>query len=401
MLQLGRSTKKCRPDFPAHRPTCYAQSAVHGSCAALTDSRKCEEDVGTSFARMSRIVSVAPVLPEHAYAQAEITTELTNLFTAAPHHQAVIQRLHSSSGIGTRHTVLPLERYAEIRDFGEANSLFIEEGTLLAEKAVRAALDAAGLTASDVDYIFFTSVTGVAAPSIDGILVNRMGFRADVKRVPSFGLGCVAGASGLARIDDYLAGHPLGVGLLISLELCSLTLQRGDATMANFVATGLFGDGAAAVVMVGEARPEPGITVVDSRSAYYPETHNVIGWNINGGGFEIVLTPGVAEVIEDNFRRDVTGFLAAHSLQIADIDQWVAHPGGPKILNAFSESLEVSPDAFAHSWATLERAGNLSSAAVLHVLADIIQGGVPAGDRGLLFALGPGVSAEFVLLVWP
>ncbi|AWB88166.1 type III polyketide synthase [Salinibacterium hongtaonis] len=349
---------------------------------------------------MSRIVSVAPVLPENSYSQAHITTELTNLFTAAPQHHAVIHRLHSASGIGTRHTVLPLERYAEIADFGEANSIFIEQGTLLAEKAVLAALDGAGLRAADVDYIFFTSVTGVAAPSIDGILVHRMGFRPDVKRVPSFGLGCVAGASGIARIDDYLAGHPLGVGLLISLELCSLTLQRGDATMANFVATGLFGDGAAAVVMVGEARPEPGITVVDSRSAYYAETHNVIGWNINGGGFEIVLTPGVAEVININFLRDVTGFLAGHSLAVSDIDHWVAHPGGPKILEAFSSALEVPPESFARSWATLERAGNLSSAAVLHVLADVIEGGGEQGESGLLFALGPGVSAEFVLLEW-
>ncbi len=244
----------------------------------------------------------------------------------------------------------------------------------------------------------FTSVTGIAAPSIDALLVSRLGLRPDVKRLPSFGLGCVGGAAGIARVNDYLAGHPGEVGVLLSVELCSLTLQRDDATIANFVATGLFGDGAAALVLVGDDRTEPGIRIVDTRSSFFPDSADVIGWNIGGTGFEIVLTAGVADVIAKHFPDEVAAFLADHGLTVDDIGAWVAHPGGPRVLEAFAGAVDVTPHAFARSWALLDSVGNLSSAAVLHVLADF--GAQPAGTHGLLFALGPGVSAEFVLLEW-
>lgn len=346
------------------------------------------------------------MLPAFAYTQAEITAELAPLISGAPARRAVLERMHAASGIGTRHTALPLERYRDLGGFRESNDIFIEVATDLAERALREALAAAGLEPPDVDYIMFTSVTGISAPSVDALLVSRLGLRPDVKRIPSFGLGCVAGASGLARVNDYLVGHPTEVGVLLSVELCSLTLQRDDETMANFVATGLFGDGAAAVVLVGDERSgdergEPGIRIADTRSSFFPDTHGVIGWNVGGSGFEIVLTAGVAEVIEKHFPHEVADFLADNGLQVEDVAAWVAHPGGPRVLDAFAHSLDVPAIAFEKSWASLDRVGNLSSAAVLHVLADTIAAGDQvAGDHGLLFALGPGVSAEFVLLEW-
>lgn len=348
---------------------------------------------------VSRIASVAPVLPEFVYSQSEITTELAPLISSAPARRTVLERLHAASGISRRHTALPLERYRELGTFRETNDIFIEVATDLGEKAITAALAQAGLVPSDVDFVMFTSVTGISAPSVDAFLVSRLGLRPDVKRLPSFGLGCVGGAAGIARVNDYLAGHPTEVGVLLSVELCSLTLQRDDETMANFVATGLFGDGAAAVVLVGDDRPEPGIQVLDTRSSFYPDTTDVIGWNVGHTGFEIVLTPGVAEVIERHFPDEVSAFLADSSLTIADVDAWIAHPGGPKILDAFAQSLGLDPSVFALSWETLDRVGNLSSAAVLHVLAATIAEG--RRGTGLLFALGPGVSAEFVLLELP
>jgi alkylresorcinol/alkylpyrone synthase len=351
---------------------------------------------------MTRIAAVAPVLPPYVYTQSEITTELAPLITSVPARRAVIERMHAASGIGTRHTALPLERYRDLGSFRESNDIFIEVATDLLERALAAALAEAGLAASDVDFILFTSVTGIAAPSIDALLVPRLGLRSDVKRLPSYGLGCMGGAAGIARVHDYLVGHPTGVGVLLSVELCSLTLQRSDETMANFVATGLFGDGAAAVVMLGDDHPlAAGPRVVATRSALYPDTTDVIGFLVGGTGFEIVLTPGVAEVIENNFPADVAAFLGENSLAVPDIDWWVAHPGGPKVLEAFESSLSVPRSAFARSWSCLDRVGNLSSAAVLHVLADTLALGdhVP-GSSGLLFALGPGVSAEFVLLEW-
>jgi len=348
---------------------------------------------------MSRIAAVAPVLPAFAYTQEQITAELAPLISSAPGRRAVLERMHAASGIGTRHTALPLERYRELTNFRQANDIFIEVAIELGERALRTALAEVGLEPPDVDFIMFTSVTGISAPSVDALLVSRLGLRPDVKRLPSFGLGCVGGAAGLARVNDYLAGHPTEVGVLLSVELCSLTLQRDDETIANFVATGLFGDGAAAVVLVGEERQEPGIRIVDTRSSFYPDTTEVIGWNIGGSGFEIVLTAGVAEVIERHFPAEVAAFLADNSLAIGDVDAWIAHPGGPRVLEAFAGSLGVEPTEFAVSWATLARVGNLSSSAVLHVLADTIASG--ARGTGLLFALGPGVSAEFVLLELP
>lgn len=348
---------------------------------------------------MSRIAAVAPVLPAFAYTQAEITAELAPLISAAPSRRAVLERMHASAGIATRHTALPLERYRDLGTFRQSNDLFISCATDLAERALRTALAECGLEPPDIDFVMFTSVTGISAPSIDALLVSRLGLRPDVKRLPSFGLGCVGGAAGLARVNDYLAGHPGEVGVLLSVELCSLTLQRDDETIANFVATGLFGDGAAAVVLVGDERPEPGIRIVDTRSSFYPDTTDVIGWNIGETGFEIVLTAGVAAVIERHFPAEVAAFLADHGLALQDVAAWVGHPGGPRVLEAFAESLELHPEVFARSWASLDRVGNLSSSAVLHVLADFIDDGV--SGPGLLFALGPGVSAEFVLLELP
>lgn len=347
---------------------------------------------------MTRIAAVAPVLPDHVYSQAEITAELAPLISSMPGKRAVLERMHAASGIGTRHTALPLEQYRDLGTFRQSNDLFIEVATDLAERALRTALADAGLEAPDVDFVMFTSVTGISAPSVDALLVSRLGLRPDVKRLPSFGLGCVGGAAGLARVNDYLVGHPDEVGVLLSVELCSLTLQRDDETIANFVATGLFGDGATAVVLVGDDRAEPGIRIADTRSSFYPDTTDVIGWHVGGSGFEIVLTAGVAEVIEKHFPHEVAAFLADNGLGVADVAAWVAHPGGPRVLDAFAHSLDVPATAFAPSWASLDKVGNLSSSAVLHVLADMWQ--QPAGSTGLLFALGPGVSAEFVLLEW-
>jgi alkylresorcinol/alkylpyrone synthase len=344
---------------------------------------------------MSRIAAIAPVLPEYSYSQAEISNELGQLITREPARRAVMERLHSSSGIGRRHTALPLERYRDLGSFKQSNDLFISIATDLLETALRDALASAGIEPRDVDYMLFTSVTGIAAPSIDALLVPRLGLRPDVKRMPSFGLGCVAGASGLARVNDYLAGHPGEIAVLLSVELCSLTLQREDETIANFVASGLFGDGATAVVIVGDEVELAGPRIVATRSTLYPHSSDVIGWNIGGAGFEIVLTAGVADVITENFPAGVAAFLGDNGLH--SVDAFVAHPGGPKVLEAFESALGEPRSRFARSWDSLERVGNLSSSAVLHVLADTIDAGELDGTA-LLFALGPGVSAEFVLL---
>ena len=194
------------------------------------------------------------VLGAHKYSQEEIAATFAKIVSAQGKEISAISRIHKATEVKYRSITLPLDAYSEIEDFSASNDAFIRIGIELGAKAIESALNEAGLTASDVDFVMSTSVTGVATPSLEARLVPIVGFRPDVKRVPIFGLGCVAGAAGIARIHDYLLGHPDDVAVLLSIELCSLTLQSDDVSMANIVASGLFGDGAAAVVMVGEQR---------------------------------------------------------------------------------------------------------------------------------------------------
>ncbi|WP_454048606.1 type III polyketide synthase [Cellulomonas sp. Marseille-Q8402] len=354
---------------------------------------------------MSRILAVAPVLPDHVYPQEEITAEIAGLVTRDPRRRALLERVHASSGIATRHLALPLEKYAGLSSFGETNDVFLREGAELAARAVLDALAGAGLRPADVDHLFFTTVTGVSAPSLDALLVERLGLRPDVRRVPSFGLGCAGGAAGLGRVHDHLLGHPDEVAVLLSVELCSLTLQHDDDSTANLVASGLFGDGAAAVVLAGERRAaalgSAGPEVVGSRSTLYPGTANDLGWQVGGSGFRIVLSGGMADTVAAHAAEDVAALLTPLGAAPADVARWVVHPGGPKILDAVEEALGLPPAALARSRASLSRAGNLSSAAVLHVLADTLEGPPPEPDAlGAVLAFGPGVTGELVALRW-
>jgi alkylresorcinol/alkylpyrone synthase len=357
---------------------------------------------------VSCIVSVAPALPPHRYAQQEITDRFADLVMPDGRDQTLLRRFHAAAGVEHRSLAMPLERYPGLTTFGAANDTFIEVGLDLAERAVRDALDMADLAPSDIDLVLFTSVTGVAAPSLDARLVGRLGLRSDVKRVPVFGLGCVAGAAGVARLHDYLVGAPGDIAVLVSVELCSLTVQRDDATPANLVASGLFGDGATAVVMAGRDRAASLAAaagsphVVASRSRMYPDTDRVMGWDIGGSGFRIVLSASVADVVSEHLEKDVAGFLADHDLTVDDVDRWVSHPGGPKVLDAVQSALSLPVGALRLSWDSLRDTGNLSSSSVLHVLAATLEEPPPrSGGHGMLLAMGPGFCAELVLLRWP
>ena len=348
---------------------------------------------------MVGILSVAPVLPVNRYTQSEITEPLVESFGSDEKTAAVVRRIHGATGVEHRSLAMPLEAYPNIDGFTDANRLFREHGLPLAVTATRQALDDAGVDAADVDYLFFTTVTGVGAPSLDVQLAQAVGLRADVKRIPSFGLGCVAGAAGIARVNDLLRGDPEALAVLVSLELCSLTIQWDDASMANIVGTGLFGDGASAMVLGGADRPEqPIASILGTRSALYPDSTETIGWHIGSYGLRLMLTPAVPELIDRHLAADVDVLLADHQLGRGDVDEWLAHPGGPRVLEAFSDALDLAPGDLATSWDVLAETGNLSSSAVLHVLARHLKN--PPGHRGLLFALGPGVSVEMVLLEW-
>jgi alkylresorcinol/alkylpyrone synthase len=355
---------------------------------------------------MTRIAAVATALPPHRYAQADLTRAFADVVLSDPAKRPVLERLHASTAVSTRHLALPIEQYPGMSGFTALNNAFIEVGLGLAEQALRDALAAAQVEPHEIDLVLSTTVTGVAAPSLDARLVARLGLRADVKRVPVFGLGCVAGAAGIARLHDHLSGHEDDVAVLVAVELCSLTVQRDDDSMANMVASGLFGDGAAAVVMVGDRRAEAmnlgeGPVVVATRSRFYPDTERVMGWDIGGSGFKIVLAASVADIVREHLGEDVHTFLDAFDLKVHDIVGWVAHPGGPKVLEAMRAALDLDQDALRVTWESLAAVGNLSSVSVLDVLQRTMARRRPtAGTPGLLLAMGPGFCAELVLLRW-
>jgi alkylresorcinol/alkylpyrone synthase len=227
--------------------------------------------------------------------------------------------------------------------------------------------------------------------------------------MPLFGLGCAGGAAGLARVHDYLVGRPGHTAVLLSVELCSLTFQRDDASTANLIATGLFGDGAAAVVVCGADRADGagaadravGPTIVDTRSRLYPDTGRVMGWDIRNSGFQVVLDPKVPDLVRRYLADDVVGFLGDHGLKPKDVTAWVCHPGGPKVLEAVTEALDLSEGALDVTWRHLAAVGNLSSSSVFHVLRDTLADRrPPPGTPGLLLAMGPGFACELVLLRW-
>lgn len=348
-----------------------------------------------------RIAAVGSALPPHYYDQATLLEAFKRRWARRHHNLDRLEGLHHSVLVGGRHLALPIEEYDELTTWGKANDAWIRVAQALGERAVLQALDRAGLTVSDVDCLISVTVTGVATPSIDARLMNRLGLPPRVKRVPIFGLGCVAGAAGIARAADYVRAYPDQVAVLLSVELCSLTLQREDLSIPNLIASGLFGDGAAAAVVVGGNRSEPGPTIVASRSIFYADSEEVMGWDISESGFKIVLSAEVPEVVRRHLRADVDAFLADHGLARGEIETWVSHPGGPKVLQAMQAALELPDKALELAWRTLGEVGNLSSTSVLLVLEETLRERSPEpGSYGVMLAMGPGFCSELVLLRW-
>ncbi len=350
-----------------------------------------------------KIAAVATAFPEHWYEQSVLTEYLAAAFgeQVAPR----LRTLHANTQVEGRFLIRPLVDYAALTDFTQANRVWREGAVMLGERAIRTALQRAGIAPDEVDAIFFSTVTGLASPSIDALLLTRLGLRPDVRRVPMFGLGCVAGAAAVSRAADYVRGAPKGVAVVLTVELCSLTLQRDDKSVANLISSGLFGDGAAAAVVVGADHPAAqrpgGATIVDTTSVFYPDTERVMGWDIGAHGFRIVLSAEVPTVARERVPGDVDAFLAARGLERGAIRRWIAHPGGPKVLQALQDGLGLTRDDLRCSWESLQRAGNLSSASVLMILeATLRTNPGQAGDLGLMLAMGPGFCSELLLLRW-
>jgi alkylresorcinol/alkylpyrone synthase len=368
---------------------------------------------------MTQILAVRSAFPGQRHPQSDLIRPLAELTGLNPARRALLDRLSGNAGVDIRHVALPLPDYEGLRGIAARNDRYLQAALDVGERALRSALDAAGLSGGDVDLLIVTSVTGVAVPSLDARLIRRLGLRPDVKRLPVFGLGCVAGAAGLARLHDYLLGWPAHTAALLAVELCTLNWPVSDVTTADLVVSVLFGDGAAALVASGGIAGGAGGTggtgetagaggaggrwprVIASCSEVYPDSEDTLGWRLGADGFRIVLTAELADVVERRLSGSVTAFLAAQGLTTDDIKSWVCHPGGPKVLDAAQKSLKLPDGALELSRRSLAEAGNMSSVSVLHILEQVIDTAPPPpGSAGLMIGLGPGVSAELVLLRW-
>lgn len=348
-----------------------------------------------------RIASIASAFPKHYYKNEVLVEAFKNVWRDRLPNPDILDRLDESMKVDGRYVVHPIEFYEQFDRWGQANDAWIEHAVDLGEKALCRALVKGGLEPKELSAIFVVSITGIAAPSVDARLVNRMGLSTNIKRIPIFGLGCVAGAAGISRAADYVHGYPDQAAALLSIELCSLTLQRDDYSMAHLISALLFGDGAAATVVVGREWPSDGPEILATKSIFYPNTERVMGWDISEKGFRIVLSPEVPDTVLKHLGEDVDAFLADNGLTRSDIKSWIMHTGGPKVLEATATALGVTEKELAPSWDCLRRVGNISSTSVLLVLEDVYTHRRPApGTLSILAAMGPGFCSELVLLRW-
>lgn len=368
---------------------------------------------------MTRVESVGRSLGAHRYPQQQLTDAFARATGLDDSRKQLLARLHRNCGVQYRNLALPIEQYP-LGDFGVSNEAFIEIACDLAITAAQRALREANVSAEAVDVVLCASTTGLAVPSLEARIAPQLGLRSDVKRIPLVGLGCAAGAAALGRGHDFLCGAPNQTALVICVELCSLTFQPQDASVANLIGSGLFGDGAAAALLTSDDQTaEPDVAtgvsadsdeashrnpacrpqVLATRSRLYPDTQRMMGWDVSGSGLQLVLGAEIPALIKSTIAYDVDQFLAGQGLTRSDIAWWVCHPGGPKVLEALQDALELCSATFQRTWDSLAEIGNISSASVLHILADAISRSPPdAGTHGLLLALGPGFSLDMVLL---
>jgi alkylresorcinol/alkylpyrone synthase len=350
---------------------------------------------------MPLLTGIATALPPHVLSQEAARREFERIHAGRP-EVLRLATLFDRCGVRKRHFSFPLEYYAAGHSYERRNRDYIEEGVRLAELAARASLRQAQLEPDQVQHLIFVTTTGLATPSVDALLVRRLGLRKDVRRYPLFGLGCAGGAGALVRANDVLRAAPRERALVVALELCGQVFSTRATEPVDVVGAALFGDGAAAVVVSGDQAPgPPGPKIAAARTVLFDETEDLMGWAFTSDGMRLKLSERVTGFVRERLGPEVGRFLAEHSMPPDRINYWLLHPGGRRILEAYRDVFSLGPEALRWSRTSLETVGNLSSASVLFALSDAAALGRPRpGDRGFLIALGPGFASEMLLLNW-
>jgi alkylresorcinol/alkylpyrone synthase len=345
------------------------------------------------------ISAIATALPPHLITRDDVKYYFGRVFQVPERRIEAMMSIVDNASVNQRHSIFPIEYTVEPRPLSQTNNEYIEHAIKLGREASEKCLTRAGLRADEIDLIITVSCTGFMIPSLDAHLIQLMGFRSNVCRMPFTELGCAAGAMAISRAADYIRAHPGANVLILSVELPSLTFQRKDITQANLISSILFGDGAAAVVVTGQDKPGPRILVTETYT--FPDSLCAMGFDLRDSGFHILLSKDVPEMIGARIKELVHGFLDRHGKTRADIKGWILHPGGARLLGNIEEALGLCKCDTQPSWDTLANVGNLSSATILFILQEWLEKRpLKCGEHAMAAAFGPGFSAEFLLLQW-
>ena len=349
------------------------------------------------------IAATSTTVPSNELRVEEVRKYLDIVFPMSEARRGTMLEVIENAQIERRYTVFPVEYIVQPRSLEQTSKEYAEHSVCLGRRVAAQCLQRAGITPKDVDLLITVSCTGIMIPSLDAHLINHLGFRSDVRRLPITELGCAAGSAALGRAWDFLRGVQEGNVLIVAVELPSLTFQAKNFSPANLISSILFGDGAAAALVT--KRPENGKShgpkILATQSHLFPETIEAMGFELKETGLHIVLSKDVPQLIRDHIRQLLDEFLAKNNLVQNDLSAYVFHPGGQKLLQFVEDELGLSRDHTQFSWEVLRKVGNLSSASVLFVLQETLEKTkLPAGAKGLLAAFGPGFSAEMLLLEW-
>jgi alkylresorcinol/alkylpyrone synthase len=375
-------------------PACTLQ---RGKKPMPTDTELLDAARVAASAVAVEIASVATAVPEHVVTQEDAKFRAQKVYP----QYARLEALYTNTGIDTRYSVEPVPWHLTTHTWEERSEVYQRNALDLLEQVATQAIAEAGLIPRDIDVIVTNTITGLAIPSLEARLMNRVDFRPEVERLPIFGLGCGGGVGGLARATRMAQARPGSHVLFLTVDLCSLCLRVNDPSLAMFVSAALFGDGAAGVVLSSHAGERRGKAAARARIGaqgeyFWSKTEHIMGWDIKNDGFGVVLSPELPTLMRERLGEALFPFLAREGLSLQDFDGFLLHPGGSKVLETAEDSLGLSRDQIRYSWQVLKEYGNMSSATALFVLKAALGDG--AQGRFLLAAFGPGFSAYFIVL---
>lgn len=348
---------------------------------------------------MPSLVAVSKIDLPYKTSQQTIKNFAKDVFTSSFPDILRLLPVFDNTEIATRNLCKPLDYYLQPHTFEEQNCEFIRLALEYSIQAIKECISLARISEQEITDILFISTTGLATPSLDALIINKMKLNQHTNRMSVFGLGCGGGVSGFAKACTLAKANPHAVVLLVSVELCSLTFLRNDFSKSNFIGSSLFADGIAACLIMGDKQKVTSnrkINFVAAESKLYYDTLDIMGWNFTNNGFQVLFSSGIPTLIADNVRGDVTSFLTKYELSLPAIKNFIFHPGGKKVLNAYEEALDMSEDCLQTSREIMREYGNMSSSTVLYVLERFLH--KYEKGYGLMMSMGPGFSSEMVLL---